>query len=327
MSEGLKIIEAWQASPDEHRRNAAIRLRSLYELLAEKLFSQYEPTKMASVRVDRDFLCRVERWLEGLDNDDDRWAAFRSIEYLFFAGQDEFSELYRCAHERVLVKWLVDQEGLDIFSPDIDAELNRALGSCWLCPVTDSLRINGFLHQTGLKGQDLRPDWLSLRELGCPEKIKSYVKKNDVKYLVLLEDFVGAGGQLSRVLKFAATAFDGPILVVPLVVCAPGDRKIQEVIHSTSRGDIAYEPILLLDDACLVGEAASAKEPPLFRELRRVLKAVYGRLGKNPDGDVFGWKNVGSLAVLYSNCPNNTPPMFHQESPNWKPVFPRKTRS
>jgi len=311
---------------DPKRRINAIRLRGFYELLTEHLFCQYEPTRIVSPRVTRDFLYRLERWLEGLADDGDRWAAFRSIEYLFFAGQDEFTELYRCAHDHVLTKWLLEEENLDIFSPTIDRELQRAFDACWPCPVTDSLRINGFLHLTGLKGQDLRPDWMSLRELGSKENIRAYAKKEKIKYLVLLEDFVGAGGQLSRALRFAADTFEGPILVVPLIICAPGDRKVQDEIRAIGRNDITYEPMLLLEDDCLVGKTSNPGEPKLFEPLRKALKESYQLMHKNLNGDEFGWKYVGSLAVLYSNCPNNTPPMFHQQSPEWNPIFPRATR-
>ncbi|WP_148290715.1 phosphoribosyltransferase-like protein [Sulfuricella denitrificans] len=295
--------------------------------MASHLFSQYEPTKIASPRITRDFLFRLERWLEGLKNDDDRWAAFRSIEYLFFVGQGEIEELYRCAHDHLLVKWLVELESLDIFSPDIESRLQRALKVCWPCPVTDSLRINGFLHLTGLKGQDLRPDWMSLSKLGSPEKIRAYIKKEGIKYLVLLEDFVGSGGQISRALKFAASTFDGPILVVPLIICAPGDRKIKKDIIAIGRKNISYEPMLILDDTCLVSKTAISGEPKLFEQLRKALKTSYKHIGATLDGEEFGWKYVGSLAVMYSNCPNNTPPMFYYKSLNWKPVFPRAARN
>ena len=330
MSDDLSIIESWQRTEhptDPKRRNAAIRLRSLYELLAGQLFCQYEPTKIISPRITRDFLFRLERWLEGLPSDDERWAAFRSIEYLFFVGQDELEELYRCAYDHILVKWLIDRESLDIFSPDFDKGLQSAQEACWPCPVTDSLRINGFLHLTGLKGQDLRPDWISLRTLGSPEKIKAYTEKQGIKYLVLLEDFVGAGGQISRALKFAASVFDGPILVAPLIICAPGHRKIEADILAIDRENINYEPVVVVEDACLVGQTPNAGEPKLFEQLRKALKTSYKRIGANINGEEFGWKYVGSLSVMYSNCPNNTPPMYYYKSSNWKPVFPRAPRA
>ncbi len=323
MKNDLCIIESWQTDPE--RRNKAIRLRSLYELLASQLFCQYEPTKVISHRVTRDFLIRLENWLEGFKNDEDRWAAFCSIEYIFFIGREEFEELYRCAFQSIL-KWLVDLERLDIFSPNFEENMLSTQKVCWPCPVTDSLRINGFLHYTGLRGQELRPDWMSLRELGAPEKINAYVKNNNIKYLALLEDFVGAGGQISRVLKFAASTFDGPILVAPLVICAPGHRKIEALLAELGRKNITYEPVVVLDDACLIGRENNPKEPKLFEQLRSALKAGYECIAEPLDGEAFGWKDVGSLSIMYSNCPNNTPPMYYYNSKNWKPVFPRATR-
>lgn len=327
MKSSPHIIEAWQrGSAGPKKQISAIRLRALYESLARHLFSQYEPTKKLSSRVSRDFLIRLDNWLECFSSEDERWTAFRSIEYVFFAGQQEFEELYRCAMEHKVVPWLLEVAGIDIFSADAEKNIAHELEGCWPCPVTDSLRINSFLHVTGLPGQGLRPDWLSLRSLGSKERIASYVKMKKIEYLVLLEDFVGSGGQVCRALEFAAEAFDGPIILIPLIVCAPGDRAITDAVAKIGRKDISYRPVLVLDDACLVGEDYIAGEPKLFAGLREAIKSGYKSIGCDLDGGAFGWEGVGSLAVLYSNCPNNSPPIFHHQCSSWKPIFPRSIR-
>ncbi len=330
MNTGLKQIECWQregSSSDPDRALHAIRLRGLYESLANQLYHQYEPTKAFSNRISRDFLTRVEDWLSCFKHDQDRWAAFRSIEYLFFAGQYEFEEIYRYTVENIIIRWLVEITSLDIFSPKANQQIRKELKACWPCPVTDSLRINGFLHVTGFAGKGLRPDWMSLSALGDPKKIDAYKNKNCIKYLVLLEDFVGAGGQICRALKFAATAFSGPILVVPLIVCAPGDQAIKNVIGTLGRSNIDYRPAVVLDDTCLVRSTPVDGEPRLFKQLRHTMKEGYDIMQKSLDGAEYGWKGVGSLVVMYSNCPNNTPPIFHYASARWKPLFPRSARS
>ncbi|WP_458367887.1 phosphoribosyltransferase-like protein [Marinobacter shengliensis] len=45
------------------------------------------------------------------------------------------------------------------------------------------------------------------------------------------------------------------------------------------------------------------------------------------EGEEFGYSKIGSLVALYSNCPNNTPPMYHHLSTNWSPIFPRSSRA
>ncbi len=329
MANTLEIIERLQREhhpTDTNRALRASRLRGQYETLATHLFHQFEPTKKVSQRISRDFMIRLESWLACFENDEDRWVAFRSIEYLFFVGQQEFEELYRCAYEHIIKPWLTDAAEIDIFSDDAIARLDEALKATWPCPVTDSLRINGFLHVTGLEGQSIRPDWLSLRELASAEKINAYKLKKEIKYLVLIEDFVGSGGQLSRALKFAAETFDGPILVIPLIICAPGDREVRKLIGKLGNNNINYCPVSVLSDSCLISKDPTDGEPALFSQLRNVLKVGYEKMDFPLEGDEFGWQEIGSLVVMYSNCPNNTPPIYHQVSNTWMPIFPRSER-
>lgn len=329
MTNTLKLIERLQREQhptDENRALRANRLRGQYETLATHLFHQFEPTKKISHRISRDFMIRLESWLACFESAEDRWIAFRSIEYLFFIGHQEFEELYRCAYEHIIKPWLIDIAEINIFAEDACDLLNNELKATWPCPVTDSLRINGFLHVTGLEGQSIRPDWLSLRELASPEKIEEYKLKKGIKYLILLEDFVGSGGQISRALKFASENFSGPILVVPLIICAPGDRAIKVAIDKLDRNNVHYHPVSVLSDSCLITEAATEGEPSLFPKLREVLKVGYETMGFPLEGEEYGWKKIGSLVVMYSNCPNNTPPIYHQVSKTWAPIFPRSER-
>lgn len=324
MAQDIDFVEDWLADYSKSRR--ASRLRQLYELLADHLFSQYEPTKINFLGMSRDFFYRLNIWLLGFKTEDERWAAFCSIEYLFFAGQAEFEELYRCAAKHALLPWIVEKSRLNIFSENFDDLISGELESCWCCPVTDSLRINGFLHLTGVRSKSLRPDWLSLRDLGCEQKIKSYIENNNIKYLILIEDFVGSGGQLSRALRFAAQMFEGPILLVPLIVCEKGNKKVEDTIKELGRDNISYSPQLVLSSICQIAKDPLEDEPPLFAELRRAMSAGYKAIGENLNGEEFGWQETGSLVVLYSNCPNNTPPIYHHSNQNWRPIFPRQDR-
>lgn len=322
----IERLERELHATEDSRSVNVSKLRGLYETLATQLFHQFEPTKKISERVSRDFMVRLNDWIEHFENDEDRWVAFKSIQYIFFVGQYEFEELYRCAVENKIKPWLIDLIDLDIFSEHACATLDLELDKCWPCPVTDSLRINGFLHLTGLKGQSLRPDWLSMKQFSTSEKIKTYQARENIKYLILIEDFVGSGGQLCRALKFASENFDGPIILVPLVVCAPGDRKIKTTLLELNNKKITYRPVTVLGDDCLITEAPTLGEPKLFSQLRKVLKAGYDMMNTNLDGEEYGWKKTGSLIVLYSNCPNNTPPIFHHHTSTWKPLFPRSDR-
>ncbi len=323
---GSKIDE-WELNVE--RRDRAMYLRGLYETMAIQLYGQYEPTRMVSHRVSRKFLKRIESWIDCFDEDDNKWAAFRSLEYLLFAWQSEFDELYRHAAENIIKPWLIDINNIDIFSSNANKLIDEAIEQCWICPATDSLRINGFLHVSHMKGKSIRPDWYSLCELGSSGRIGDFVKKSNVKYLIVIEDFSGTGSQLSKSIEYAASVFKGPILVVPLIICAPGHNKVQSTISSKSLQNVKYVPGLVISEDCLVGKNAIDGQPKLFPKLREAMKAGYRKIKKEKElrGKAFGYQGTGSLVVLYSNCPNNTPPIFHYNGEIWQPPFPRSARA
>lgn len=317
-------IDAWNLSQKYSRHS--IYLRALYESLATQLYNQYEPTRNHSNRVSRNFLNRLDDWLGCFDKEAHKWSAFRSLEYLFFAGQSEFDELYRHVAENIIKRWLVDVANIDIFAKAYARQLDQELKDCWLCPATDSLRINGFLHISGLRGKSPRPDWMSLAEFGCEKKIQDFIKKEEIRSLVILEDFVGSGGQFVNSLRFAASVFPGQILVAPLIVCAPGNTKILSAIKTHKLKNVKYEPGLIVGETCLIQKKPVQGQPKLFEELRVAMKVGYKKIARPMDGEEYGWKGTGSLVVLYSNCPNNTPPIYHTNCATWKPIFPRRAR-
>lgn len=320
----MSQLSTWEL--DIERREKTSRLRELYELLAVQLFKQYEPTIVPAERISRNFLIRLEAWLDCFETDTQKWAAFRSIEYLLFIGVDEIYELYRAAHKMVIEPWLINETAIDIFALDAEQRLQNELNACWPCPVTDSFLVNQFLRITGIPGNPLRPDWHVLKAMGDSEKIKQYVDKFGITRLILLEDFSGSGGQISRALTFAANTFPGPILLVPLVVCSVGDEALKEAVASIGRDNIKYRPVLLLERDCLVREEPAEGEPPFFNDLRLAISNGYGKIGKDLMGGAYGYGGVGSLVIMKSNCPNNTPPIFHYDGNGWNPPFPRHDR-
>lgn len=323
MNSRNSTIDGWIKSTVE-RSQQAIRLKQLYELQAEFLFNQYEPVKASPIEAGASFIHRLDRWIGEFDTAEDQWSAFHSLRYFFFVGQQETDELYRCAVQHKLLPWVADLAGLDIFSQNFPKLLNNEIKHAWPCPVTDSLRINSLLHRTDLNGQSLRPDWLSLKQLGEREKIQCYAKKHDLRYLALFEDFVGSGSQCERATKFALDTFSGSILLVPLVVCHPGD-EILRALAKASQGRLTYNPVVVLSADCLIREIPSQAEPSSFSSLRLAMQNGHkkGQFSDNP----YGYDGVGSLASSYSNCPNNAPPIFHATTKTWPfPLFPRKKR-
>ena len=316
------LVERWiQDIPDRRLRARVLELRQRYEFLARNLFADYQPTRRDSRSEQRDFMKRLELWLGQFRDNEERLVAFRSIEYLFFAGVQEYDELYRCGYQAI-ERWLLEVNELDPFTADesIRSELRR----CWICPVTDSLLINSFLHVTGISGQQYRPDWYSLSRLGDAEAIQEYVRSSGIRFLVLLEDFVGSGRQAAEVVGFAKSVMDIPILVLPLIICEPGVDKIHRLCAGS--GQVTLQPIVTIPYNCLIGPNPRGGEPATFPPLRTLMQAHYRRLRRSLNGGGFGFGKVGSMMVTYSNCPNNTPPLYHRARPGDTALFPRLSR-
>lgn len=316
-------IETWIKDINEpKKRERLLGLRQRYEFLTRQLFHEYQPTINSNDISIREFMQRLELWLDRFKSEEEQIVAFQSIEYFFFAGTKEFNELYRCAAVEI-ERWIISrQTALNPFYSDTDNKVQAILKKSWVCPVTDSLRINDFLHITNITALDFRADWYNLSKVGDCEKIRK--KSKNVKYLILLEDFTGSGKQISNVLQFALKTTELEILLLSMVCCAPGAKKISSLIEENGNGRIYFVPIVLLTDNCLVGPEKNTGEPNLFNKLRKVMQASVANLKY---GKPYGIGEVGSLATTYSNCPNNTPPIYHKRLKNHPALFPRLHRN
>ena len=306
---------------DRKKRNRLLELRQRYEFLAQELFNEYQPTLNSNDENIRQFMLRLNLWLDQFDDVDAQIAAFESIEYFFFAGIDEFHELYRCAAVKI-ERWLIGRYKLCPFSPKTPEQYDSILKESWICPVTDSFRINDFLHLTKLSEAGLRGDWYTLSSMGDSQEIRN--KSKSVKNLILLEDFTGSGVQISSVLRFALNTTDLPILLIPMVACAPAINMISSIMNNYERGRVIFDPIVILEENCLVGPDNNDGEPMLFNRLRTVLESHAVNIGHEKP---YGFGDVGCLVSTYSNCPDNTPPLYHTALINHQALFPRLPRN
>lgn len=290
---------------------------TLLTYLSLKVFNDYEPTQF------HPFRARLLDWVNNLSDPLDQQMLLSLLLDVFYFGRREFEALFRSAYRGPIARWILDASSLDVFSPTLATSIQAYADDLWICPVSDSLRINSFLKINGLKSKDLRPDWRSLRSLGDVEKIRGYVSSKEIKGLVLLEDFVGSGRQATAAVKFAATALpDLQILFCPLVVCPKGDKALIKLTKML--GNVRYDPVVVLpDDVVLdfensLGNGATRAD----HFLRRIMPS----LQVTSEKFMYGFEETGAKVVLFSNCPNNTLPIFHHESVHWKPLFPRVTR-
>lgn len=290
---------------------------TLLDYLTRKVFNDYEPTQF------HPFRSRLLDWLNNVHDSLDQQMLLSMLLDVFYIGRREFEALFRSAYRGQIARWILDESDIDVFSSSTADDIQAYADDLWICPVSDSLRINSFLKVNGLKSKDVRPDWRSLRHLGDVEKIRQYVNRKQIKGLVLLEDFVGSGSQATAAVNFAAESLpDMRILFCPLVVCPKGDKVLLEVTNSLP--NVRYDPVVVLPDEVVLDYASS--QGAGATEIDHFLRRIMPIMETTSDNYMYGFKETGAKVVLFSNCPNNTLPIFHHESKMWKPLFPRVTR-
>jgi len=272
-------------------------------------------------------------WLDNIIDEEDQKILFELIPHIFYMGREELNVLYREAYHKVFAQWLIDQVKADFTSETILADLNSEVADTWFCPLTDSLRINQFYHINDVPGKhDHRPDFRSLRTFGDIERIKAYISKSGIKRIVLLEDFIGNGGQVSKAVTFAADNLkEVPILIIPLIICPAGMK--QAIEFTSTHQNIKIVPVVSVPNNYFVHEAEGSIEFDFFKKVHALAQKTYSQVANSSviDDNVdpygpFGWKRTGGVIVMHTNTPNNTLPLIHNKSETWKPLFKRHKR-
>lgn len=290
---------------------------SLFKFLCERLFDDYEPTEFTS------FEKRALDWLNNVSDTNDQMHLLALLLDTFYVGRREFQTLYRATFRNSITNWVIDGHALDPWSNNLQQKIISLANKAWICPISDSLRINSFLKVTGLKSRDKRPDWRSLEQFGNRAAIQSYVKKKKISDLILLEDFVGSGTQAESSVRFASKVLNQTrILLAPLVVCPNGDEKLSSLARQLQ--NVTYLPTLVLPKTSI--HCIQSFRKGEGSDSDAFIVRLGEKLGYKKPEPCFGFKETGAKVVLFSNCPNNTLPLFHKETRNWVPVFPRVTR-
>jgi hypothetical protein len=291
--------------------------------LGQKVFSDYEPSQF-----DR-FEDRLDSWLHNISEEQEQQTLFLLLNHLFFIGRPEFESLCRAALHGPISRWLVEELDIDIADPQAMTFLQAGMENTWFCPITDSMRINSFLKVNKLVGKSHRPDWRSLRKFGNQQKITEYLTSNSIARIALLEDFVGSGTQMRSVVRFAAdVSADVQIFVCPLVACPDGEAIGKEL--AAKYPNISYSSIMQIAPSALIKPDPQSGEPRIYGAIRDLILRVRTRLGtqeQDAESQRFhGYKGTGAVVAMYSNCPNNSLPILHDETSQWAPLFPRIRR-
>lgn len=297
----------------------------------DNIFKEYEPCIYGD-----SFRVRLENWLKNLvDEPDEQKQLFILMKYFSFISRREMDALYRSAFTNIIVKWLMDNEGYDFETEGLSMQIEGELKKTWFCPGSDSMRISQFFHINNIQSEvKIRPDWFSLASLDNRPKdnepsdmakiVKNFSKENGIKNLVIIEDFVGSGTQMSRPLCVAAKT-DLRILFIPLVLAEYGLKKLLGVC---SKNNITFAPLVVLEKSNFINCEKHESEPKVYEKIREISQKYFSSRLKNENVHIkkFGFGNMGNTCILFSNCPNNSLPLFFQKTDNWSPLFPRAGR-
>lgn len=314
------LIEEWSTREE----NGDIGdLDASYSFMVDHYWSRYEP----SLNAEDSFRVRLERWIFSVYTPEDRLALFRSLQQVQYFSREEIEALCQAAFNEHVVPWLVAREHIRLDAWDAPESLRVAVGQCWFCPVTDSMPISSFCHLNGLTGRDHRPDWRSIAEFADLARMNAYIKKHNIRRLVLLEDFVGSGDQFADAIKFADRLDTSvEILAIPLIVCPKGDARLTTLANQSSR--VFVSPVLRLNALDFVARNPAANERTELSSIRALANstefAVKG--DQRTYRGAFGHKDTGALVVMHSNAPDNTLPLFQRSTDIWHPPFPRSSR-
>jgi hypothetical protein len=317
-------VNQWQLSAND---GVAIEhVNERLDHLADVLYCGYEPT----VGPHPEYWQRLEAWVENVGSEEYQKLLFRLAAELYFVGPRELETLYRVAFNANVTHWIIAQLGVQLDDPNLESVVLTALERTWFCPITDSMRINAFYHLNGISGRDYRPDWIALARFGDSVQVDTFIS-NDVDRIVLLEDFVGTGSQITPAIEFLSSRpHPRPTLLVPLFICPEGVNRANA--WCAANPNLTLSPVVQLRAREFLGEHAVSNEPSNYSEFRPLIQATYPTVLDGGDPfetktyGPFGFGGTGSLVVLATNCPDNTLPLVHYESGTWRPLFPRASR-
>jgi hypothetical protein len=314
-------------SPSESVFETIERIR----FLSRRVITKYSP-----VRVGWDFCSQVLNWGDKHLEHAERYRLMESLKHFTFINQEQYEALYEEVFTNHILHWLIVSCDINPLSNFFEYQLNEAIEKTCFCALTDSMDISGFCKTNHLGHDDkpiIRKDW------DTSEKCLSFIYSHAYTRLVILEDFVGSGEQSIESMKILEEVFTKvtniKALFVPLVSCPQSTKRVSAFLNEYNFSGIEVCSVYELPwEYILDPERADNINPPnaLLDDLRSSAfgyeSRVKGSVGLNYPG-ALGFKNTGALFAKYTNCPDNTLPLYNYHDPNseWQPLFPRVPRN
>ena len=318
----------------EHFESPEI-LRARIECYSSKLMHTYDPHYTVW-----DFQIQLLKWLNNADSIEDKYLLINSLSYFTFFNRDQCAALYREALYGPTIRWLIDIENYDITDIHLNDRIKKSIRQTFFSAATDSMNISDFRHTCGLSGSPLI--WRAYVNKKDTEKeiitkvasCKKDLRDGKYKQIVVLDDFIGSGDQTEGVIDFLGHFQEWRILFIPLLVCPQGNEAIIKHLKDKTYHHISYEPVSVLPWELILSDKRpldSKPYPRLLAELKAFAEAIHERvIGQNKTTpqktEYLGYKSNGALFAKFTNCPNNTLPMYHKKSDCWEPLFLRSDR-
>ena len=339
----LEMVTAWQDEfPDRDVSARLSRILADLRFLERTKFNPYVPTLYS--RHPSAFAERFYRWLNNPNlNSTQKRNLFEFAHCIAFFSFDDFATMFQNAFSGPISRWCMSQAGIHL---DEQAEWQNRLDQerfshTWFCPITDSLLISVFHHVNEIEGKDRKPAFRELKHFGDVDKINKHIRAKGYKRIVLLEDFVGTGGQSFKTVEWAVRTLKLPVMFCPMIIATEGAtqyRQLKETldlerINSPSLSEFNFEAVFELGCDCFVHSADTVQDS-LFDRVRTLAKEIHTHLLGSQEEckeGAFGFWNdespqKGATVVMFSNTPNNSLSLLWHGAEAWTPLFPRVAR-
>jgi len=316
------MMREWEQQITDHRDHYDFtNLLDEIAYQADARFSDY-----IQYQQDRSFLMCLEEWLENLPKTAHKQALLKLFAHLVFIDDDQMTALYRDAFRRVIGPWIsLPTPTIDeMLAPNYEHEQRRTLSKFQIAALTESCDPGLLLKASDLTGLP-RPILLGPTAQHAKAAIEQL--PSGMAGLIACEDIIGTGKQAGKILK-AVESHAPPswrILFVPLIAFEAGIENLtKRHLKRTS-----VQPVVVLPSAACLRRDPNPKEPHLFKMIRGLVKSTAERVLRvddefdDPPTDPFGYEDSGGLIVTCHNAPNNTLPLIHHKSPEWRPLFRR----
>jgi hypothetical protein len=309
-------------------------LESRIEFYAEKLMDRFDPAPVW------DFQLYLLKWLENVETIEEKFLLINSLSFFSFFNREQCNALYLEALHGPILRWLIEINDLDILDKDINDKINECVEPTFISAATDSTDISAMRHVCDLQVNHTKIWHSYINEHDNEEQRNRKIEscKNDLinwgyRQIVVLEDFIGTGKQTKDIIDFLGNFQEWRIIFIPLIICPQGDKVITEHLRTKRYDHIFYEPISRLPWELILSDDRppdSKKLPQLLVDLKEYARGIHTRVtGPDSDGSAgyLGYKGTGALFAKYTNCPDNTLPLYHyKRNEHWSPLFPRSDR-